>query len=167
MAPLTTRPEIPGIPSDLVDAVASQAESNAELVVAFLGAIGLCATPGRPIALPRRFLLDLGAALRLLEWERLGLEAHVDASLPVASAALAAAFRASDDGPDEDPGLAKQVMGLFIERFAWHGHRDWDAAVSLGPLDDDAALDALAEFLYRHRHAGAARRPLNEPQRHP
>jgi hypothetical protein len=42
----------------------------------------------------------------------------------------------------------------FVERFAWHGRRDWNAAVVLDPLEDDAALDALAEFLFKHRHIG-------------
>jgi hypothetical protein len=93
--------------------------------------------------------------------ERVGLRAHLDAGLPPARAALADALRRLADPADQDdrPGLAMRVMVVFIERFAWHGRRDWDAAVALDPLDGDAALDALAEFLYKNRHSGRAGRP--------
>jgi hypothetical protein len=157
MATLTL-PEIPGISGDMIDAVASQAESDAELVVAFLDEIGLPASPDKPVGLPGAFLLDLGAALRMAEWERAGLRAHLEAGLAPACQALDEASRLLRDHTDHGPSLAHRVMVVFVERFAWHGRSDWNAAVVLDSIVDDAALDAVAEFLYNHRQAGAARR---------
>jgi hypothetical protein len=45
---------------------------------------------------------------------------------------------------------------LSVERFAWHGPRDLAADVALDELTDDAALDALAEYLWATRRAGTA-----------
>ena len=121
----------------------------------FLRALGLKASPARPIALPDAFLLELGAALRLLEWERRGLTAHTDAGLPPSGQALREAFRHLD-APGAAPGplgdtLAYRVMVFFAERFAWAGREELDADVAMGEADEDALLDALADFLWDNR----------------
>jgi hypothetical protein len=57
--------------------------------------------------------------------------------------------------PDADATeLGVGVVRLFAERFAWHARRDLGADVALDTLDDDAALDALAEFLWAVRQQG-------------
>jgi hypothetical protein len=157
-------PEIPGISADTIEAVASQAESDADLVLAFLNEIGIHPTPDCPVGLPPGFLLDLGAALRLLEWERVGVRSHLQDGLPPARRALTEAFRFHQERPDRGPSLSQRVMVLFVERFAWHGRRDWNAAIVLDSLDDDAALDAVAEFLFKYRHIGL---PAFTTARHP
>jgi hypothetical protein len=53
-------------PAALVAAVAGEADLDAGRVGLFLQALGLEASPARPIRLPASFLLELGAALRLL-----------------------------------------------------------------------------------------------------
>jgi hypothetical protein len=65
-------------PSELADAVARQAESDADAVIEFLQSVGLF--PGTPI--PRSFLLALGAVLRLKKWEDQGIFIHFEAGLP-------------------------------------------------------------------------------------
>jgi hypothetical protein len=45
------------------------------------------------------------------------------------------------------------VLRLAVERFAWHGQRDLAADVAVDDLADDAALEALAEYLWAGRHA--------------
>ena len=145
----------PEFPLDLVTAVAGDADRDADRVALFLQALGLKPSPARPLALPAAFLLELGAALRLLEWERRGLSAHTDAGLPPSGQALREALRHLDI-----PELAARTLGdtltyrvmvLFAERFAWAGREELDADVALGEADEDALLDALADFLWDHR----------------
>lgn len=64
------------------------------------------------------------------------------------------AFR-SLNNPEADPTeLGVAVLRLSVERFAWHGQPELHADVALDDLVDDAALDALAEYLWATRHAG-------------
>ena len=50
--------------------------ADAESVALFLQTLGLSPTPQSPIRLDGDFLLELGAALRLLLWEHIGLTIH-------------------------------------------------------------------------------------------
>ena len=105
--------------------------------------------------MPARFLLHLGAALRLLVWEAQGFFIHRAAGLPEARQAIRDAFR-SLANPGTDPTeLCVTVLRLAVECFAWHGPRDLNADIALDQLaDEDAALDALAEYLWAFRHTG-------------
>jgi len=51
-------------------------------------------------------------------------------------------------------GLSVRVLALTVERFAWHARDDLGAEVLLGFPEEDAVLDALAQFLWEHRHLG-------------
>lgn len=141
----------------LVEAVAREAACDAEAVALFLHQFGFVPTAERPIRLPARFLLHMGAALRLLAWEEGGLRIHRDEGLPAARSAIIDAFARYGPSPGEAPSaidFARQVFALFVERFAWHGRRDLEADVLLGDLaDEDALVDAVAEVLWRARHA--------------
>jgi hypothetical protein len=142
------------VPEILVAAVAREAAADAHRVVVFLNALGLQGTPEKPLYLPARFLLYLGAALRLLSWELQGLHVHREAGLPDARRGIADAFQSLVD-PAMDPNeLEGRVLGVYVERFAWHAHRDLGAEVALDDLDDDAALDTVAEFVWAARHQG-------------
>jgi hypothetical protein len=137
-------------------AAADDAGRDADRVGFFLRAFGLRATPEKPAPLPERFLLHLGAALRLCEWEAQGFFYHRAGGLPEAREALRDAFRSLTE-PNADPtGLWRRVVRLSVERFAWHGRRDLDADVAVDDLIDEAALDALAEYLWASRRAEAA-----------
>jgi len=121
----------------------------------FLNELGLGGFPERPLILPAGFLLDLGAALRLLEWERRGLQAHLQAGLPPARKALSDVCRTLGKQPDPaavPPGtLASRVLAVFVERFAWNAWAELNAEVALDQADEEQVLEALADFLWEHR----------------
>jgi hypothetical protein len=154
-----TRSAVPGVHPDAIAAVVAQAEHDAELVIAYVDRLRRLGILGPSDGLPGKYLIALGQALRLREWEELGIRAHLEAGLPSARNAMIAAIQTLRVPGGDDPTLSLELLRLTIRDFAWHGRLDWNAAVALGPLDDDAALDAVAEFLYRNRHAGATRRP--------
>ncbi len=156
MAAIRSSFPINDFPADMVAAVAANAARDADYVGFFLSRLGLDATPERPRPLPARFLLHLGAALRLLIWEAQGFFVHRAAGLPEARQAIRDAFRSLAD-PGADPTeLGVSILRLAVECFAWHGPRDLNAHIALDQLaDEDAALDALAECLWASRHAGA------------
>jgi hypothetical protein len=138
-------------PDELVAAVAEGAARDADHVVQFLRALGLEASPTKPMHLPAAFLLELGAALRLFRWEYCGLHTHLDAGLPPSSQAIRDAFRHLDGSGPLEMTLAYRVLVLFAERFAWSAREELDAQVALGEADEDALLEALADFLWEHR----------------
>ena len=151
LVPTTSLP----FPVELVEAVALEAEADADRVVEFLRELGMLRAEHPPVYFTADLLLFLGAVLRLNNWEELGLQIHLDAGLPTATKTLADAIRSVGElGKAVYPkDLPKAVTALFIERFAWHGRRDWDAAFALDALDEETAVDALAELLWSRRHA--------------
>ena len=151
---MDTKPtsSLSALPTDLVNAVATDAARDADAVGLFLHQLGLSATPELPRKLPLHFLLHLAAALRLLAWETQGFCFHHAAGLPPARQALHEAFRTLHD-PDTNPSaLCVSVLRLTLECFAWNGPRDLNADVALDDLSDEAAVDVLAEFLWASRH---------------
>jgi hypothetical protein len=154
------------LPPDLTRAVAQDAVAAAEHVARFLDVLGLRPTEEGgvrvPVRLPAFFLLGLGAALRLRAWEQAGLHAHRDAGLPSARAALGEVFQAlTAPGPlaakeEAARQLAGRVLDVFLRRLAWGGRALLDADLELGEADEDALVEALATFLWAHRHDGAA-----------
>jgi len=153
------RSAIPTLPAELIQATAIEAARDADRVGLFLRERGLLPAPGHTLQLPAEFLLALGAALRLLEWETGGLRVHRDAGLPDAEKALDDAFLnlgAAGGAADRNRhALAPRVVALFADRFAWHGRRELDADVILDDhVDEDALVDALAELLWVARHGG-------------
>jgi hypothetical protein len=146
------------LPPELVEATAREAARDADRVGRLLHELGFVPSPGRPVRLPAAFLLGLGAASRLLDWELGGLRVHRDAGLPPAEQALIDAFRGLVGSAGADGAaardLARRVVALFAARLAWHGRPALGADVALDDLDEDAMLDALAAFLWARRHAG-------------
>ena len=74
-------------PPELITRVAEQAARDADLTAHFLKAVGLAPPPGTVRRLPSEFLLELGAAMRLLAWEVDGLDLH-EPGLPTARDAI-------------------------------------------------------------------------------
>jgi hypothetical protein len=151
MVPYQNCDSLSEYPIEMVSAVAIEAARQAELACAFLNFLGIPASKNLPAA----FLLHLGAAMRLISWESHGFFFHGDGSVPEGKEAIRDAFR-SLAAPKADPtGLCVNVLRLSIERFAWTGQRDLHADMALDDITDDAALDALAEFLWASRHIGS------------
>ena len=115
------------IPDELVEAMAREAARDAENVAVFLRELGFTPSDDRPVRLPAAFLLDLGAALRLLMWESSGLRVHQDSGLPGAERAIIDAFGHLDATAEVEAlppvELPRRVVALFADRFAWHGRR--------------------------------------------
>ena len=144
---------IADFPAEMVAAVAAEADLQAERVARFLVALG-------PEAIPKHmmtfgFLLHLGAALRLSKWESQGFSFHRAAGLPDAAQAIRDTIRSLQHSTADPTELCVAVLRLSIEKFAWDGPRYLDADVALDDLTEDAALEALAEYLWATRHAGA------------
>lgn len=144
-----------GFPEELIAAIAIEAANSADRVALFLADLGIRGTPDKPLSLPREFLLELAAALRLLHWEVQGFPFHIEAGLPEAREAIRGAFRHASEPKTSSSDLLVGVLRLFMQRFAWAGQRDLGVDMALDELNDDAALDALAEFLWASRHAGS------------
>jgi hypothetical protein len=160
MAPTPSPLPLSDFPPELIRAVAQDAARDADLVGAFLDALGLAPAGRRPqdppLRLPADFLLGLGAALRLLLWEQHGIEAHREAGLPPARQAIQDVFLAATGQADPETAesartLSCRVVALFVERFAWVGRVELAAELTLGPADEDALLEGLADFLWVHR----------------
>src|SRR3954451_8327325 len=74
-------------PPELIARVAEQAARDADLTAHFLKGVGLAPPAGTTRPLPSGFLLELGAALRLLAWEVDGLDLN-ESGLPTARDAI-------------------------------------------------------------------------------
>lgn len=79
-------------PPELIESVATNAAADADRVGWLLDRVGLGPPPGGTRRLPGDFLLNLGAALRLLDWEQAGISVHRDAGLPTAADAVRRVF---------------------------------------------------------------------------
>jgi hypothetical protein len=149
------------VPDFVVTAVIRNAEFQAELTVAFLDATELACKPRdgqpRPCGLPADTLLELGAVLQLKYWELHGFRPCLPEELPTfREAAIALAKRATEranDGkrpPSEE--LSQQVCSVWLRHFAWDGRESLQADMVLDDVDEDKLVDAMADFLWSHRH---------------
>jgi hypothetical protein len=142
------------LPDAMVLAIARHAEREADLTAAFLRATGLYES--EPPKLPAAFLLELAAVLELGLWERRDLRRHLDVDLPTnrqAADQLAARCAKGPkefDGPNAAP-LSRQVLRVWVERFAWDGRELLAAEVVLGDVNEDDFIDLLAGFVWEHR----------------
>ena len=154
MAP-TAEADLSLLPSELLLAVAEGAERDAGRVIEFLAGVGLAPEAGQVRRLPADLLLDLGAALRMLSWEYAGFAAHLEAGLPHRAGCDPPRLprRRGRRNPPPARRLCEAVFRLAVDRFAWAGHRDVKAEVLLDVPDEDALVEAMARYLWDHRHA--------------
>ena len=93
----------------------------------------------------------------MLPWEGAGFAAHLEAGLPPAREAIRRAFldaAAGADGPARPARrLCEAAFRLAVDSFAWAGHRDVKAEILLDVPDEDALVEAMARYLWDHRHA--------------
>jgi hypothetical protein len=143
----------------LIRATVREAEVVADLIIAFLRGEQGALAPGAPLELPGGFLRELGAVLRLATWEAAGLRQSIDPTLPTAESAyldlLERAIKAPEtyDESDRPGSLAPRVLMASVRRLARDAPEGFAGDVVIDPHSDDAALDALAEFLFAHRRA--------------
>ena len=162
-APPNRSPEVVGF----IAAVLRQMDHAANLVVAFFRSVGMMGShaPSLP-NLPREFLLELAALLQVREWHAAGLIDWFDPEgLSIDDMISQAIGRLKDDPLAVAAGRAgndamTDVLRIWTERCApdARGHLDADVAIRWdNSLDIDAAVDAFATFLCRHRDAGEAK----------
>jgi hypothetical protein len=149
-------------PPDLIRGVENEAARSADDVATFLSKVGVSFNPENPVRFPGKFLRNLAAGLRLDTWESQGCFIHRDLGLPAAEDVIRAAIQSLNDLAISRPDLLEAVVRIFCERFAWNGRSDLNADVVLDDITDDAALEALAAFLWASRHDG---QKADEPQR--
>ncbi len=146
-------------PPELIDRVAEQAARDADMTAGFLEAIGLTPPSGEARHLPGDFLLELGAAMRLLAWEVDGLDLH-GAGLPTARDAILRVFRDATNRLRNQsfpiPSLGRDVFRISVERLAWVGPRDLHAEILLDVPDEDTLVEAMARFLWDRRAVASA-----------
>jgi hypothetical protein len=150
-----------------IAAVLRQMDHAANLVVAFFRSVGMIGSHDHSLPdLPREFLLELAALLQVREWHAAGLIDWFDPDgLSIDDMISQAVERLKDDPLAVAAGRAgtnaiTDVLRIWTERCApdARGHLDADIAIRWdNSLDIDAAVDAFATFLCRHRDAGEAK----------
>jgi hypothetical protein len=143
----------------IVEGFAFNGHFNASLVGHFLEANGLIpprtARGREPVSFPREFLLELAAVLRLAWWEHLGLKDYLPAQQQSAAEALSDLYqRWSADLPQTVRAPTLPVLHTWFSRFAWSGLEELHADIVLEETKEQELLEALADFLWEHRHAG-------------
>ena len=152
---------------DFMAAVISEGWRKADAVAALLAAArGQTFQPAReapsflsagevptgPIA---ELLSDVGAALRIAQWERAGLRPYLPAELPTAADAFRCIQRKRQDpGTHQPVDLADVQFSVWLKHFVWHARETLGSeVVHFGcPVESEALIDRLAEFLWTHRH---------------
>jgi len=153
-----------------IAAVLRQMDHAANLLVAFFRSIGVLGQTETSLAgLPGQFLLELAALLQLREWYSAGLIDWFDSEgLSIDDMIGRAIERLKNDPAAVAAGrcgteVMTDVLRIWTERCApdARGHLDADVAIRWdNSLDIDAAVDAFATFLCRHRDAGEATEDL-------
>ena len=153
-----------------IAAVLRQMDHASNLVVAFFRSVGaLGPTEASLAGLPGEFLLELAALLQLREWHAAGLIDWFDPEgLSIDDMIGRAIERLKDDPAAVAAGRAgtdamTDVLRIWTERCAPDARGQLDADLALRwdkSIDFDAAVDAFATFLCRHRDAGEAKEAI-------
>jgi hypothetical protein len=143
--------QLESLPRELIVAQAREARRDAHRVGLYLSEF--FAALGRPLRgvnrYPLAFLLELAAALRLLEWESLGLVRQC-MGLPRAEDTLHAVVL-NCASPNPDLPLSKLVACTYIDYFSWLAAPMIGADVLLDPASEQKFADAIATFVWKHR----------------
>ena len=156
-------PAVPSeYPAELIRFAADEAGRDAADVTAFLAVAGLAPQAGETRGFPPGILLDLGAVARLRRWEAAGYAVHVEAGLPTARAALNHVVEMLIEAAANRTALAtagalgRAVFDLMVCRFAWTARQELGSDIVLDGSNEDALVEALAQFLWARRHDGPA-----------
>lgn len=157
-----------------LEAVIRDAHYKAKLAAAFLKEYGFRPSKGRSNSTPSLpeghrtrqcgcFLLNLGAAMQILAWERAGLRRELPTDLPTAEEAFRNLMPAeTPGGPDKTPIVAELSMKVFrtwLQRFSRSSRAtlNTDVLLPAKTVSEDELLDALADFLWANRHLADAK----------
>jgi hypothetical protein len=150
----------------ITEGFVANAFHDADLVGSFLEANGLIPPRNQrrrrnPVFLPLGFLIELAGVLRLASWEQQGFVERIPESLPAAAPALAELFQrwtspASRSNQTNEPPLVYRLLDIWFRHFAWSGLEELHADIALEGTSEQESLEALADFLWEHRHVGQA-----------
>ena len=147
--------------ADFAGAVYFQAHRSADQVAALLRELGMLPAngdrPATPVALPAEFLLGLDLVLRFATWERSRIFVHVEAGLPDAEDLFARVILLQH-GPELQAlvtSIAAKSIELFYQHFVWSVGVELQVDLAMSGDVDDAFLDAVADFLWQHRHSNS------------
>jgi hypothetical protein len=149
-------------PPELVRFAEDEAARDADDVIALLTAAGLAPSEGQSRNFPPGILLDLGAYVRLRRWEAAGVNVHREAGLPSAAEAMTRIIDALDVAAQNPASLgsagslARTVVDLAVTQWVWTARPELGADLVLAPTDEDALIEAMARFLWEHRHVSFA-----------
>ena len=141
----------------LLRGMAREAELWGSLAADFLDQHFRPALGDGNLSFPAGFLVDLGAARRLTEWETEGITQYlVEPSLPIGRVALAQVLdnliegKYTATGAPRDMGLVRSVLRVWIRHFAWTGTEllGGDVVVHFDAPTEDTLADLLASFLF-------------------
>jgi hypothetical protein len=145
-----------------LEALVSNAQRQACVVAGFLDTVDeKLRADGCPLGtatLSPRALLALGAVCQLALWELDGLHQHLPAGLPSVSQAVSDLRTRAESGKwkSETPragDLWTKVLETWRTHFAWEAPNIVEAELVVSDMEDDALVDALAEFCWAYRHA--------------
>jgi hypothetical protein len=144
----------------LICAVARRADFVAALTAQAIGiALKLPELPQGQVYelnVPAGFLLELGAVLVIEMWERRGFTAHIIAGLPSWREADNELVRLLREDPthfdqNQHGSLNRRVLQFWLENFAWDGIETFGADILVTAGDEDAIVDAVADFIWKNR----------------
>lgn len=151
-----------GIHPLVIGSVCRNAEFQADLAAACLKAIDQrlrdAGHEDGCSGLPAAFLLELAAVAQLKYWELRGLRQLLPSEVPTASDASADLHRRVVLDPQKffkgiDAPLARQIHQVWIEHFHWLEPELIEADIVIGRVDEDKAVEALAQLLWQNRHS--------------
>ena len=143
------------LPPSYVAACRRRGEYLADLTAAGLAELGMDA----PIELPGGLLLELGAVFQIGLWEFQGLRSYITCELPTFVDAIAE-FRSrmvkepTKFDTAESATLFRRVVDVWLVEFSCDSQSFFSADILVGAIDEDVLADAMAEFLWTHRHSG-------------
>jgi hypothetical protein len=159
----------------LLEGIIRNAHYKAHLAAAFLNSCGYRPKKNQARTISTRqeddslrqraekFLLNLGAAMQILVWERAGLRPELPAELPTAEEAFRKLLppEAAGDSTNAlvEPELSMMVFRTWLERFS-HTSRETlntDVLLPTRSISKDELLDAMADFLWANRHLADAK----------
>jgi hypothetical protein len=144
------------LPKGIDTTVAVDTTRDADRLTASLLELGFRATPLIRQPMATDLIPYLDAALRLHNWTILGISIHRAAGFLEALDVDRDVFGFVDDEGTGPTPLGIAVLCFVCERFAWNGISELGANVVRDDLTDDAALEALAEYLWKSRHGAPA-----------
>jgi hypothetical protein len=104
---------------------------------------------------PATFLLELGAVLRIYQWEAAGIKDAVDATLPCSQAALADLVTRLQTEPERfirgDAPLLLHVLRAWWFRCAHPNRQFIDVDLALPDVEPGRLLSCVAQLLWKLR----------------